>query len=63
VLEEQWRLVVLAAQQAGRRGAEWFLPLSDARRRKRRLMLHLMALPGLNRLIAQGLVGRTRTPR
>jgi 2-polyprenyl-6-methoxyphenol hydroxylase-like FAD-dependent oxidoreductase len=61
--EERWRPVVLAAQQAGRRDAEWFLPLSDARRRKRRLMLHLMALPGLNRLIAQGLVGRTRTPR
>ena len=61
--EEQWHPVVLAAQQAGRRGAEWFLPLSDARRRQRRLMLHLMALPGLNRLLAQGLVGRTRTPR
>jgi 2-polyprenyl-6-methoxyphenol hydroxylase-like FAD-dependent oxidoreductase len=58
--QAQWRPVVRARQQAGRRGAEWFLPLTDARRRHRRLMLRLMALPGPDRLIARGLVGRTR---
>ncbi len=61
--QAQWGPVVIAAQQAGRRGAEWFLPLTEARRRRRRLMLRLMALPGLDRLLAQGLVGRTRRPR
>ncbi|MDI3329571.1 MAG: FAD-dependent oxidoreductase [Micrococcus sp.] len=61
--QQQWRPVITARQQAGRRGVEWFLPLSDARRRRRRLMLRLMALPGLNRLLAHGLVGRVRTPR
>lgn len=59
--ERQWRPEVIARQQVGRRGAEWFLPLSDARRRRRLLMLRLMTLPGFNRLLAQGLVGRTRT--
>lgn len=61
--QDQWRPVVVAAQQAGRRGAEWFLPLSEASRRRRWLMLHLMALPGLSRLLARGFVGRTRPPR
>jgi 2-polyprenyl-6-methoxyphenol hydroxylase-like FAD-dependent oxidoreductase len=59
--QAQWRPVVLARQRAGRRGAEWFLPLTDARRRHRRLMLRLMSVPGADRLIARGLVGRTRT--
>ncbi|GAA4283681.1 FAD-dependent monooxygenase [Brevibacterium daeguense] len=58
--ERQWRPVVTARQEASRRGAEWFLPLSQARRRQRLLMLRLMNLPGLNRLLAGGLVGRTR---
>jgi 2-polyprenyl-6-methoxyphenol hydroxylase-like FAD-dependent oxidoreductase len=58
--ERQWRALVTARQAAGRRGAEWFLPLSEARRRRRLLMLRLMNLPGLNRLLARGLVGRTR---
>jgi 2-polyprenyl-6-methoxyphenol hydroxylase-like FAD-dependent oxidoreductase len=61
--QEEWRPVIVAAQQAGRRGAEWFLPLTESRLRRRRFMLRLMALPGLDRLLAQGLVGRTRAPR
>lgn len=61
--QEEWHPVVTAQQRAGRRGAEWFLPLTDARRARRRVMLRLMALPGLDRILARGLVGRTRTRR
>ncbi|MGD6979789.1 MULTISPECIES: FAD-dependent oxidoreductase [Citricoccus] len=61
--QEHWRPVVTAAQRAGRRGAEWFLPRSEAARRRRLLMLHLMALPVVSRLIARGVTGRTSSAR
>ena len=56
--ERTWKPVVRATQEAGRRGATWFLPSSAARLRLRRASLRLAALPGWDRVVGNGLVGR-----
>lgn len=56
--ERTWRPVVAEKQRAARDGAAWFLPDSRARLRARRLVLRLAALPGLDRAVTRGLVGR-----
>lgn len=55
-----WQPVVLATQQAGRAGAEWFLPSSRTRIHLRRTMLRLTRVPVLNRLSTQAFIGKTR---
>lgn len=57
--EQRWRPVVTEKQQVGRASAEWFLPSSTYRLWMRRIMLHLAGLPGLNRLVARAVVGKT----
>ncbi|MUN61984.1 FAD-dependent oxidoreductase [Kocuria sediminis] len=58
--ERVWRPVVAEKQRAARDGAAWFLPASRSRVRARRLMLRLAGLPGLDRSVTRGLVGRAR---
>ena len=41
--------IVLDSQEAGRRGAEWFLPSSRRQLLLRRWALRLMRLPGVDR--------------
>lgn len=57
--EQTWKPVVQAKQEAGRRSAQWFLPSSLLRLRLRRTALKLAAVPGADRIIGAGLVGRT----
>jgi hypothetical protein len=56
--EAAWRPVVAEKQRVARGGAEWFLPGTRARRSARRLALRLAALPGLDRAVTRGVVGR-----
>lgn len=56
--EAVWRPVVAEKQRAARSGAEWFLPATRARRGARRMALRLAALPGLDRVVTRGAVGR-----
>lgn len=57
--QQVWKPVVRAKQDVGRRGTEWFLPSSTARLWLRRASLQLTVLPGWDRVVSDGLVGRT----
>jgi 2-polyprenyl-6-methoxyphenol hydroxylase-like FAD-dependent oxidoreductase len=57
--ERAWKPVVRTKQEAGRRSAQWFLPSSQLRLRLRRAALKLAVLPGWDRIVGAGLVGRT----
>lgn len=57
--QQVWQPVVEVKQDVGRRGTEWFLPSSAARVRLRRAALKLTLLPGWDRVVGGGLVGRT----
>lgn len=59
--ERAWRPVVVEKQQVARSGARWFLPASPLRLRARRLVMRLSNLPGVDRLVATGLVGKPVT--
>lgn len=59
--EAAWRPVVEAKQQVGRRSLEWFLPSTQRRVLLRRAVLRLAAVPGADRLLGRGLVGRETT--
>ncbi|GGG54503.1 FAD-dependent oxidoreductase [Kocuria dechangensis] len=56
--EAAWRPVVAEKQRVARGGAAWFLPATRARRSARRLALRLAALPGFDRAVTRGAVGR-----
>ncbi len=56
--QQAWKPVVEAKQDVGRRGTEWFLPSTTARLRLRRAVLKLTVLPGWNRVVSDGLVGK-----
>ena len=57
--ERAWRPVVRAKQEAGRRSARWFLPATRTQLWLRRASLMLAALPGWDRVVGAGLVGRS----
>lgn len=57
--ERLWRPVVEAAQTAGRRTASSFLPANRAQRLLRRWTLRASQVPGIDRLVARQIVGRT----
>lgn len=57
--ERAWRPQVEVHQQAGRQAASWFVPSNQAMLLARRLILHLMQLPGVDRYVSNGLIGRT----
>jgi hypothetical protein len=57
--QQVWKPVVRAKQDVGRRGTEWFLPSSTARLWLRRAALQLTVLPGWDRVVSDGLVGKT----
>ncbi|MGM1061942.1 FAD-dependent oxidoreductase [Saccharothrix sp. Mg75] len=56
--EREWRPVVADKQRVARSAARWFLPDSPLRLRARRTLMRLSALPGIDRLVAGGLVGK-----
>ncbi|PSL57589.1 2-polyprenyl-6-methoxyphenol hydroxylase-like FAD-dependent oxidoreductase [Saccharothrix carnea] len=56
--ERAWRPVVAEKQQVARSGARWFLPASPWRLRARRVAVRLSNLPGVDRVVAAGLVGK-----
>ena len=56
--QERMKPIVLDAQEAGRRGAEWFLPSSRHRLLLRRWALRLMRIPGVDRRLTTSLVGK-----
>ncbi|MBW4722140.1 FAD-dependent monooxygenase [Saccharothrix obliqua] len=56
--ERRWRPVVEEKQRVARNGAHWFLPSTALRLHARRLALHLTRVPGVDRLIAAGVVGK-----
>ena len=58
--ERAWQPVVASKQRVGRDGIEWFLPSSMTRLLLRRVLLRLTSVPGLDRLVGNGLVGKTR---
>ncbi|MFJ6279066.1 FAD-dependent monooxygenase [Arthrobacter subterraneus] len=57
--ERRWRPVVEEAQAAGRRAASTFLPANRAQRLLRRWIIRATHLPGIERLVARRIVGRT----
>ena len=57
--ERSWRPVVEAAQAAGRRTASSFLPANQAQLLLRRWTVRAARLPGIDRLVARRIVGRT----
>jgi 2-polyprenyl-6-methoxyphenol hydroxylase-like FAD-dependent oxidoreductase len=57
--QQVWKPIVQAKQDVGRRGTEWFLPSSAARLWLRRAALKLTFLPGWDRAVRDGLVGKT----
>jgi 2-polyprenyl-6-methoxyphenol hydroxylase-like FAD-dependent oxidoreductase len=57
--ERRWRPVVEVAQAAGRRAASSFLPANRAQRLLRRWIIRATHLPGIDRLVARQIVGRT----
>lgn len=59
--ERRWRPQVEVHQQAGRQAASWFVPSNQAMLLLRRLILHAMRLPGVDRYVSNGLIGRTGT--
>jgi 2-polyprenyl-6-methoxyphenol hydroxylase-like FAD-dependent oxidoreductase len=59
--ERVWRPEVEAKQRTGRSAAHWFLPASNAALRARRLALHLLQLPLLNRLAPTAMTGKPIT--
>ncbi|MGO4588531.1 FAD-dependent monooxygenase [Paenarthrobacter sp. 2TAF44] len=56
--ERRWRPVVREAQAAGRRAATSFLPKNRTQRLLRRWIIRATHLPGVDRLVARGIVGR-----
>jgi 2-polyprenyl-6-methoxyphenol hydroxylase-like FAD-dependent oxidoreductase len=56
--EQRWRPVVEAAQAAGRRTAQSFLPANRAQRLLRRWIIRATHLPGIDRLVARQILGR-----
>ncbi|MER7013860.1 FAD-dependent oxidoreductase [Saccharopolyspora sp. NPDC000359] len=59
--EQLWRPVVEEKQRVARRGVRWFLPRTRAEQQLRRTMLALARVPGLDRFVATGLVGKHST--
>ncbi|WP_461186903.1 FAD-dependent monooxygenase [Arthrobacter sp. Z4-13] len=57
--ERIWRPVVEAAQATGRRAAASFLPANQAQRLLRRWTIWASQVPGIDRLVARRIVGRT----
>ncbi len=57
--ERQWRPLVEDKQRVGRAGARWFLPASAWDLRVRRAALHMMRLPGLGRVGAALVTGKS----
>jgi 2-polyprenyl-6-methoxyphenol hydroxylase-like FAD-dependent oxidoreductase len=55
----QWRPVVEAAQAAGRRAASSFLPAHEGQLVLRRWIIRATRVPGIDRLVARRIVGRT----
>ncbi len=58
--QAQWQPVVIAKQEAGRSGIEWFLPSSRTRLWLRRIAAKLTAVPGLDSVVSNALVGKSR---
>ena len=59
--EQLWRPVVEEKQQVARSAVRWFLPRGPVDLWARRGMLALSRVPGLDRVIGHGLVGKTTT--
>lgn len=59
--EERWRPVAEAKQQTGRNGVRWFLPRNRRGLLLRRLVMNLSGLPGVSRLMIDGLAGKQGT--
>jgi 2-polyprenyl-6-methoxyphenol hydroxylase-like FAD-dependent oxidoreductase len=57
--EGRWRPVVEGAQAAGRRAASSFLPTNRAQLLLRRWVIRASHLPGIDRIVARQIVGRT----
>lgn len=57
--ERRWRPVVEVAQAAGRRTASSFLPSNKAQLLLRRWIIRASHLPGIDRIVARQIVGRT----
>lgn len=60
--ERRWMPVVTERQERGRKGIDWFLPGSGGRLLARRLAMHAMRVPGVNRLFSTALVGKSHEP-
>jgi 2-polyprenyl-6-methoxyphenol hydroxylase-like FAD-dependent oxidoreductase len=54
-----WQPVIEEKQRVGRRGAEWFLPTNNIQLTMRRIMLNLSALPSVDRIVGNALVGKS----
>ena len=59
--EQLWRPEVEAKQRVGRSAARWFLPASSLQLVGRRVALHLLRLPLLNRLAPTAVAGKPIT--
>ncbi|MBB1154363.1 FAD-dependent monooxygenase [Amycolatopsis dendrobii] len=57
--ERLWRPVAAGKQQLARNGARWFLPGSKPQLCLRRLALKLARLPGIDRVVAGSLTGKS----
>jgi 2-polyprenyl-6-methoxyphenol hydroxylase-like FAD-dependent oxidoreductase len=57
--QQDWRPVVVEKQAVARKGIRWFLPARRIDLLIRRVMLRLSGLPGVDRLIATSLAGKS----
>lgn len=60
--EAAWRPVMAEKQQAGRRGANWFLPSRPFQLWARRMVVRAARLPAVTPLIAKAVTGNHDTP-
>lgn len=60
--EARWRPRVESHQAAGRRAAQWFVPQTPWQGLLRRTAIRAMRIPGLNRFLGSGIVGKQGSP-
>lgn len=57
--ERAWQPVVQEKQRIGRDAAKWFLPDTATRLRMRRVAVRLTGLPGVDRIVASAMAGKS----
>lgn len=59
--QKLWHPVMDERQRVGRNGAKWIVPATSTQRFVRRLAIKAMRLPGMDRMLGNGLIGKNHT--